>query len=229
MFLYQRWIQKTLNNYVTGQIPPKLKGRTIVMSPLQYGAVLMQAYFGKASLEWISEITGVTIECLRNWRSEIRFLMAMDWCKSVFSEYFQETLISNDYTVVEYHEIAAEFALLEDSLQVAVRAQLYKRLKNLREKLSKQNQHGIKIENYDLYLFRRLFLFFLALEYHQPSPAVTRIQNQLLPLAKDVVWPSLGCEEWVESELKSAQEERPLPQLRLQLADMLKVIFDNLA
>jgi len=50
IFLYQQWLRQKLHEYVNLSRPPKLRGREIVMSPSQYGAALMQAYFGRASL-----------------------------------------------------------------------------------------------------------------------------------------------------------------------------------
>lgn len=228
LFLYQRWVRKTLKDYVTSTSPSKLKGRIISMSPHQYAAALMQAYFGKASLGWISEITGIPLEYIQNWRKKLEFLLVMDWSKSIFSETFQQTLILNDYSVAQYHEISAEFSILEESLRVAVRVQLYIRFKTLAEKLISSNKHGLKLEMHDLNLFRRLFLFFLALEHHWPSAARNPIQEKFLPFAKEVAWPLLGQEDWVESELGSAQHNYPLSQLRLLLVDQLRETFRDI-
>jgi hypothetical protein len=42
----------------------------------------------------------------------------MDWSKSIFSKSFQENLALNDYSLAQYHYIAAEVSLLEESLRV---------------------------------------------------------------------------------------------------------------
>lgn len=227
LFLYQRWLHKALKEYVTSTSPLELRGRIVVMPPVQYAAALMQAYLGKASLGWISETTGIPLESLQEWRTELKFLLLMDWSKAVFSENFQEKLSSNDYTVAQYHCITAEFSMLDESLQIVVRVRLYERLKILLERLSSCNRYGIRMETHDMNVFRRLLLFFVTLEHHYPNALRNRIQEKFLPFAKEVVWPLLGHEYLVESELESAGHKYPLPRLRLLLADQLREIFDN--
>ena len=87
-FLYQQWLHQRLQEYVTSSRPPQLRGRDIALSPSQYGAALMQAYLGKASLSWIAEHTRIPVELLRQWRQEPHFLLIMDWSKSIFSKNF---------------------------------------------------------------------------------------------------------------------------------------------
>jgi len=221
IFLYQRWLHQRLHEYETSSKPPKLRGRDIVLSTRQYGAALMQAYLGKASLSWIADHSCVSLELLRQWRQEPPFLLVMDWSKSIFSKVFQENLALNDYALEEYHYIAAEISLLEESLRVAVRVPLYQRFKKLGRRLISRRQNNLPLSNYDLRLFRRLFLFFLTLEQHWPSSAKKRINEDFLPLARDVVWPLLKEGRWVESALESLQQTDPLPQIRHELENKL--------
>jgi hypothetical protein len=146
----------------------------------------------------------------------------MDWSKSIFSGAFQENLALNDYTLEEYHYIAAEISLLEESLRVAVRVPLYQRFKKLGRRLISRRQNNISLSRYDLRLFRRLFLFFLTLEQHWPSSARKRITEDFLPLARDVVWPLLNEGNWVESALEALQQTAPLPQIRHELENRLR-------
>ena len=220
-FLYQQWLHQRLQKYVTSSRPPQLRGRDIALSPSQYGAALMQAYLGKASLSWIAEHTRIPVELLRQWRQEPHFLLIMDWSKSIFSKNFQENLALNDYTLAQYHYIAAEISLLEESLRVAIRVPLYKRFKKLGRSLISRRQNNIALSKYDLRLFRRLFLFFLALEYHWPSSAKKRISEDFLPLARDVVWPLLNESDWVGPALESLQQTDPLVQIRFELESRL--------
>ena len=220
-FLYQQWLHQRLQEYVTSSRPPQLRGRDIALSPSQYGAALMQAYLGKASLSWIAEHTRIPVELLRQWRQEPHFLLIMDWSKSIFSKNFQENLALNDYTLAQYHYIAAEISLLEESLRVAIRVPLYKRFKKLGRSLISRRQNNITLSKYDLRLFRRLFLFFLALEHHWPSSAKKRISEDFLPLARDVVWPLLNESHWVGPALESLQQTDPLVEIRLELENRL--------
>jgi len=222
VFLYQRWLHQRLHEYETSSKPPQLRGRDIALSTNQYGAALMQAYLGKASLRWVADLSCISLELLRQWRQEPRFLLVMDWSKSIFSGAFQENLALNDYTLEEYHYIAAEISLLEESLRVAVRVPLYERFKKLGRRLISRRQNNISLSRYDLRLFRRLFLFFLTLEQHWPSSARKRITEDFLPLARDVVWPLLNEGNWVESALESLQQTAPLPQIRHELENRLR-------
>jgi hypothetical protein len=65
---------------------PDLLNCAVEKWPTQYGAALMQAYFGQASLSWISKQTKIPIKRLREWRQEPQFLLVMDWNKSIFSK-----------------------------------------------------------------------------------------------------------------------------------------------
>ena len=222
IFLYQQWLHQRLHEYVTSPRPPRLRGRKVALSPTQYGATLMQGYFGQASLDWISKQTKIPVKRLRDWRQEPQFLLVMDWSKSIFSKAFRENLILNDYTAAQYHYIAAEISLLEESLRVAARVPLYQRFKKLGRSLISRHQNNINLSDYDLRLFRRLFLFFLALEYHWPSAAQKRIKEDFLPLARDVIWPLLDDNLWVGPSLESVQQTYPLSHIRLVLESELR-------
>ena len=222
IFLYQQWLHKRLHQYVTSPRPPQLRGRKVALSPNQYGAALMQGYFGQASLGWISKQTRIPIKRLREWRQVPQFLLVMDWSKSIFSKVFRENLVLNDYTLAQYHYIAAEISLLEESLRVTARAPLYKRCKKLGRSLISRHQNNLNLSNYDLRLFRRLFLFFLALEYHWPSSAQKRIREDFIPLARDVIWPLLDDNLWVEPALESLQQTSPLSHILLVLESELR-------
>jgi len=221
VFLYQQWLHEKLHEYTHAVQPPKLRGRKVVMPIHKYGAALIQAYLGGASLNWIAEQIGIPIQRMRRWRQELQFLLVMDWSKSIFSNTFKEKLILNDYSVSQYHTIAAEVSLLEKSLSLSLRSPLYRRFAQLGQRLISQHQNNIDFNSYDLRLFRRLFLFFLCLEYHWPSKAQGQITKNFLPLAKDAVWPNLEQEQWVEPSLAFIQHTVPLSQIRLDLAHQL--------
>jgi hypothetical protein len=227
IFLYQRWLDQRLHQYVTSPRPPRLRGRKVALSPPQYGAALMQGYFGQASLGWISKQTKIPVKRLREWRQEPQFLLVMDWSKPIFSKALRENLALNDYTVAQYHYISAEISLLEESLRVAARVPLYQSFAKLGRSLIRRHQNTISLSNYDLRLFRRFFLFFLALEYHWPSPAQKRISEDFLPLARDVIWPLLDDKFWVGPALESVQQTSPLSHIRLVLESELSITLEH--
>ena len=227
IFLYQQWLDQRICEYVQSPRPPKLKGREIVMSPKQYGAALLQAYLGKASLSWIAKHANVPLQLLRQWRQEPEFLLVMDWSKSLFSKSFQEKLILNDYSVAQCHFISGEISLLEESWRVSTRGPLYQRFAKLGTNLISKHKHDLPLENYDIRLFRRLFLFFLTLEYHWPSPARYLIDKDFIPLAKDVIWPRLNAKDWIGPHLESMHRTTSQSQIRRQLDNKLTQTFQR--
>lgn len=192
------------------------------MTPLQYGAALLQAYLGQASIPWVAEIAGVPVETLQEWRRQPEFLLVMDWSKALFSEFFRENLALQDYSLGEVFEIAGEFSLLEDSLRIGVRTKLYGVFRNLGESLVSRYRYDLTLEQSDLRLFKRLFLFFRVLESYWPSPARPRLEEKFLPLARDAVWPRLGLPGWEEGEFIAASTRYSLSYLRGLLAAQLR-------
>ncbi|MDD3582354.1 MAG: hypothetical protein PHW74_15225 [Desulfobacca sp.] len=227
-FLYQQWLEDTLKRYLDMHQPPKLKGRLLIMPVRQYGAALMQAYLGQFSLAWIADLTDFPLPVLQSWRQETEFLVVMDWSKQVFVEHLGQRLTLYDYSVDQYHEIAGEYSLLETSLRVAGRTKLYETFRTLGERLIGRHKYKLAVETYDLHLFHRLLLFFLALEHYWPGPAGTRLRERFLPLAREVVWPQLGLAPTPESQLAAAQDKYSISKLCPALELQLRAVFDNL-
>lgn len=221
-FLYQQWLQHRLKAFARSAGPVRICGQEIAMPPEQYGAALMQAYFGRTPLKWIAEQAGIPLSRIRRWRRDPLFLLVMDWSKAIFSGDIQEKLILNDYTAAEYHSISAEVSLLEDSLRVMIRMPLYGRFVKLGQRLISYHENDIAPDSYDLRLFRRLLLFFLALEHHWPGPAGNRLKTDFVPLARDVVWPLLGDKDWPGPVMASVQEAAPLSRIRDALGERLR-------
>jgi hypothetical protein len=229
IFFYQQWLGQRLYEYVHVPRAQKLRGRKIVMTPRQYAAALMQAYFGKASLTWIAEHVGIPVQLLQQWRKEPQFLLIMDWSKSLFSKKFQEKLILNDYSMAQYYFMAAEISLLEESLRLIVRMPLNRSFVKIGQSLMSRHQNDLDLNNYDLRLFRRLFLFFLALEAHWPGESCHCVNKDFLTLAKHVVWPLLNQKQWVEQEFNSIQQTTPMSQILLELDRRLSDTFQGIS
>jgi hypothetical protein len=228
MFLYQTWLAGALTAFTAAHQQPTLQGRPILLSPRQYGAALLQAYFGRNSLAWIAEVADLPVATLADWRREPGFLLVMDGSKAQFAEFFKETLVLTDFPWNGYVDIAGEFSLLEDSLRVRVRLALYEIFGSLAEKLLSHHRHGLALDTYDLSLFRPLFLFFLALEHYWPSAAGQRLRQQFIPLARAAVWPALEL-PWPEEVLTTDQERVSLPALRQDLRGRLRETFTALS
>jgi len=227
IFLYQQWLHQRLNEYVKSSRPPKLHGREVIMPPKQYGAALMQAYLGNASLAWIAECTEIPLSLLRQWRQEADFLLIMDWSKSIFAADFQEKLVLTDYSAVQCYYISAEVSLLENSLRVTIRSPLYRYFAELGKRLISRNKNNLDLSTYDIRLFYRFFLFFLSLEHHWPSQAGHTINEDFIPLVKNVIQPFLEQKEWVGTALKTIQQAAPISIIRLQLESKLNETFKS--
>jgi len=218
-FLYLTWLQETWQAYTQAAAPPTLRGRRLGLTPRQYGAALLMAYVGGFSLKELSALIGEDLTSLEAWRESPDFLLVMDWSKSRFAHYFQETLILEDFSWPAYQEIAGEFASLEESLRIRVRTNLYPQLRQLGERLLSQDRHGLSLDTASFPRFRRLFLFFWALEAFWPSPARPRLRDQLLPLARGLVWPALGLGQGEELSVEVWQD----PELVLHLKKVLAI------
>lgn len=227
-FLYLAWMEQVWRDYLQAATPPILKGRAIGLTPRQYGAALLMSYLGEFSLGRLASVAGVDLDTLGQWRESPEFLLVMDWSKSRFREGFQESLVLEDFSLREYLEIAGEFACLEDSLRIRVRTRLYPQLKELGERLASQYRHGHSLETSSFPQFRRLFLFFWVLEAFWPSPARPRLRENLLPLAREVVWPALGLAEGEEISEEIWENLEYWLRLRNRLVEDIKRVFQSL-
>ena len=226
-FLYLTWLQETWQAYTQVTEHATLRGRRLRLTPRQYGAALLMAYVGGFSLKELSAFIGVDPAILEDWRESPEFLLVMDWSKSRFAHYFQETLSLEDFPWPAYQEIAGEFACLEESLRVRVRTALYPQLRDLGTRLAKQYRHGLSLDTSSFPRFRRLFLFFWTLEAFWPSPARPRLRDKLLPLAREVVWPALGLGEGEELSVELWEDPDLGMNLKKALATEIQKIFQK--
>jgi hypothetical protein len=226
-FLYLTWLQETWQAYTQATVPPTLRGRSLRLTPRQYGAALLMAYLGGFSLKELSALAGADLASLEDWRESPEFLLVMDWSKSRFAHYFPETLSLEDFPWPAYQEIAGEFACLEESLRIRVRTNLYPQLRQLGERLLSQDRHGLSLDTASFPRFRRLFLFFWALEAFWPSPARPRLRDQLLPLARELVWPALGLGEREEVSVELWKDPELGLHLKKVLATEINKIFQT--
>ena len=130
--------------------------------------------------------------------------------------------------MAQCHFISGEVSLLEESLRVTTRGPLYHRFTKLGTNLISRHKNGLSLDSYDVRLFRRLFLFFLTLEYHWPSAARHRMDEDFLPLAKDVIWPLLNTKTWIGPHLESMHQTTPISQIRRRLDSELTQTLQRL-
>ncbi len=179
-FLYQRWLEAEL---------PRAAAQQQTLSPRQVAAALLQGYVGGAPLAWVAQAAGLSLPELCRWRREPAFLKAMDDGKTRFAAFFLEAVRERDFSPGAYAELAAEFALLEDSLKVRIRTRLYADLRFLAARVWSRRERREPQEAAELARFGRLTAFFAALEQSWPGPAGWRLAEEFLPLARAAVWP----------------------------------------
>jgi hypothetical protein len=226
-FPYLTWLQKSWRDYSQATVRPAWRGRVLTLTPQQFGAALLMTYLGRFSLGELSAVAGVDLAQLEKWRGLPEFLLVMDWSKARFANHFQESLILDDFSRSAYQKIAVEFACLEESLRIRVRTTLYPQLRNLGERLSSQDRHGLSLETSSFPLFRRLFLFFWALEAFWPSPARPQLRERLLPLARELVWPTLGLGQGEELSEKLWGRPELLAGFKKILATEIRAAFTH--
>ncbi len=184
-FLYQQWLETELGRYA--RHPGGL-------SPRQYAAALLQAYLGSATLAWVAQAAGVSLAELKTWRRDPAFLKAMDDCKARFAVYCREILLNQIFSPGVLATVAAEFALLEDSLKVRIRTRLYDDLRTVAGRVWSRQARRQPQEAAEVARFGRLVRFFTALEQAWPGPLGRRLWEEYLPLARSVgeAGPAMG-------------------------------------
>jgi hypothetical protein len=184
-FLYLRWVEQQL---------AEAAETARVLSPRQILAALLQAYLGGATLAWVAQAAGVSLDDLRCWRRDPAFLKAMDDSKAQFAAFFLAALREQEFSLKALGELATEFALLEDSLRVRVRTRLYDDLRSLAGRVWSRHERRQPQEFGEFRRFVRLLAFFTALEQIWPGPLGRRLAEEFLPLAREVAGTDPGTE-----------------------------------
>lgn len=149
-------------------------------------AALMHIYFGTLSLRDISEISGLSLDTLKDLRTKASFMRLVDNFKKEYSQEFREAILINDYSIEEYETLAADFTMLDEMLQIQIKVPLFTHLRELSQSLKSKKTYGLKIENYDLRLFKRLLTFFMFTERYNQT-LTTRELSEIEQVAKNVL------------------------------------------
>ena len=226
-FLYLAWLQETWQAHSQATVHLHPQGRRLKLTSQQCSVALLMNYLGSFSLRELSVLAKVDRVLLEEWRESPEFLWMMDWSKSRFAKNFQEILSLEDFSWPAYQEIAGEFACLEESLRIRVRTGLYPKLRDLGERFLSQYHHGLSLETFSFPRFRRLFLFFWALEAFWPSPARLRLRDRLLPLALELVWPALGLRDGEELIMEPCEAPQIVQHLKEFLSTEISKVFQE--
>jgi len=222
VFLGYRWIQNCILEYREGKctlVP--LKGRNIIFPERHFAAALMHLYIGTFSIVEIASIVSATPSKLASLRTDIDFMMLVDIFKASFARHFRETLILNQYPLIDYISIAAEYAAFEELARNQIRVPLFNRMKQLANGISDKERYELSIDLYDLTSFKKLFSFFIFEEYF-----LQELEQPLLPqlkrIAREIVWSKLE-EDYDELDSLLSTE-----LMGLEVKDQLRVRFDSL-
>ena len=157
-------------------------------------AALLHIYLGSLTFKDIAEHSGMTRDALAKLRKNPRFMRFVDTFKKDISGAIREDLIVNNYALEDYDSLAADFSLCDEIFQMQIRVPLFSRLKSVSEKIDSRHTHGLKLDQYELRLFRKLFCFFVFAEKYTPT-LVSRSLQDMKRIAEDIVWPALELDE----------------------------------
>ncbi len=188
-------------------------------SPHQIAA-LMHIYTGILNLKDISEISGLSLDTLKDLRTKVSFMRLVDNFKKEYSREFREALLINDYSVEEYETLAADFTMLDEMLQIQIKTPLFTQLRELSKGLKSKKTYGLKIENYDLRLFKRLLIFFMFVERYSQT-LTTRGLSDMKDVAKKVL--SVNMDEEIDRVLSDpvSMYGKRLKELKHRLENLM--------
>lgn len=150
-------------------------------------AAFMHIYLGTLTLNDIAEKAGLSLDNLSRLRREPRFMYLVDVFKKEFSKEFSEDLLINDYTPDGYDSLASDFTMLDEMVQMQIKAPLFAQLREVSLRLKSRKASNLEIETHEHMLFKRLFTFFIFVEKYAQSltskslPDIRQIAEEILP------------------------------------------------
>jgi hypothetical protein len=163
-FISEKWLSKKAAEF----------GKVI---PSYQIAALMHIYFGTLALKEIAEKAGLSLDKLYSLRREPLFMFLVDLLKKEYSKEFREDLLLSDYLPDEYDILSADFTMLDEMVQMQIKAPLFAQLRDLSMSLKSQMTSGLSISTHELTLFKRLFTFFSFVEKYAGSLTSKSLQD----------------------------------------------------
>jgi hypothetical protein len=173
-FLGEKWLRKK-----TAEFGNALSSYQI--------AAFMHIYLGTLTLNDIAEKAGLSLDELYSLRREPHFMYLADTFKKEFSREFREDLLINDYPTEEYDSLSSDFTMLDEMVQMQIKAPLFAQLRELSLGIKSRKASGLEIETHERMLFKRLFTFFIFVEKYAQSltskslPDIRQIAEEILP------------------------------------------------
>jgi hypothetical protein len=117
----------------------------------------------------------------------------VDTFKKECTQSLKEDILINDHKLEEYDSIAADYSMLEEVGRMQIRVPLFTQLRDLAGSIKSKNIYNLKIDMYDLILFKRLFVFFIFTEKYIQTLAASSL-TFMKQIAEEIVWPALGLD-----------------------------------
>jgi hypothetical protein len=222
VYLGYQWIENSISEYRRGRGKfASLQGKQVVFPEKDLAAAAMHLYVGTFTLDEIANVVSLPSAKLAFLRTQIDFMTLVDSIKASFARSFREKLILNEYSALDYVDIAAEYAALEELARNQIRVPLFKKLTRLAGSISEKERHHMPIDCYDLRTFKKLFSFFIFEEcflqaLEKPSfPELKRI-------AREIVWLKLEANYTELESLLSAgyMGDRVKDELKARLGSL---------
>lgn len=207
--LIQNWIQKKIIEL----------GSSI--QPYNFAA-LLHIYSGTLNLSDISSITNLNIEELSLLRKNAAFMKLVDTYKKECAKSFIESILINDRDINDYAFIAADFSMLDEIIRMQIKIPLFTYLKDLYIGLKNKYIYKLKMDRYDLMVFKRLYIFFLFTELYIET-LTTKSLLDMKEIAEGVILPALNIDiKQIESILYETEDIR-LKRLEELKSSLLRI------
>lgn len=207
-----KWVTKNIQEY--DQKKERKAGKRKVVFPKNlYSAALLHIYRGALSITEIADWSGMNLEAFEHWRTDLGFLLLIDFLKKECSESIRERLLINDFTLQEYDAIGAEYSLLDEVLQNQIKVPLFNQMKDLAQRIDSRKKNDLPLDRYNLTVFGRLFTFFLFVEKHTHQGS-KMFSKTIRSIAENIVWPELG-RDWSQVILV-LQDDRFLGDIKIK-------------
>lgn len=185
-------------------------------------AALFHIYSGTLSLADISYKSNMSIDELNLFRKNAAFMKLVDTYKKECAKSFIEYILINDCVVNEYAFIAADYSMLDEIIKMQIKIPLFTYLRDLYISLKNKYMYKLKMDDYDLMVFKRLYIFFIFTECYEQTLTI-RSLDEMRQIAEEVVLPALNIEKREIDVVLSETESVRLGRINKLRTDLLQI------
>lgn len=185
-------------------------------------AALLHIYSGTLTPSEISHKANISIEELNLLRKNAGFMKLVDTYKKECAKAFIENILINDREINDYAFIAADFSMLDEVIKMQIKIPLFTYLRDLYIGLRDKHIYKLKIDKYDIMVFKRLYIFFLFTELYIETLTVKSLL-EMQEIANDVVLPALNIERKLLEDILYEKEDVRFKRLRELKSNLLQI------